>query len=151
MRFTSVLADAVMANVHEVSIHYTYEKLIEGSLAGATRSLLIDIQERIEFVKSGRLKGFYCFEPDLMEEEEYWEESDIFSDRKCLKDNKISVMLHIPGKGGEYRITLEWFASTKELSENPLTNLVQQRVESLKFSAIREYCSFLDWGYLALQ
>lgn len=44
-------------------------------------------------------------------------EADIFSGRKFLKDNKISVMLHIPGKGGEYRITLEWFASTKELSE----------------------------------
>ena len=58
-------------------------------------------------------------------------------------------MLHIPDKEGEYRITLEWFVSTKELSENPLTNLVQQRVERLKFSAIREYCSFMDWDYLA--
>ena len=40
MRFTSVFADAVMANVHEVNISYTYEGFIEGTYSDVTRPLL---------------------------------------------------------------------------------------------------------------
>ena len=65
--------------------------------------------------------------------------------RQCLKDNELSASIEIPGKEGSYRIVLEWFQSTEELSTRPLTDLVQEAVASLSFEEIKDYCIYEEW------
>ena len=67
---------------------------------------------------------------------------------KCFKDNKMSVLLTFREPGGWNEITLEWYQTTKELSEVPLVSLIQEMAGRLKYEDIRKYCRFTDWSEL---
>ena len=149
MRFIASFADQVIASVESVSISDTYIGLLEGSLSSSTTNhYLPEIEERIASIEVGRLKGCYCFEPELMDESEFWGK-DSGTEGKCLKDNAIRAKLNITDKAGQYTIELEWFQSTSELSVTPLTELVQKAVGQLKFEEIKRFCRFYNWDELA--
>ena len=145
MRFIASFADQVIASVESVSISFTYIGLLEGRLSSATKFHHIpEIEERMALIESGRLKGFYCFEPEMMDESEFWGE-DSRIEGKCLKDNAVKAELNISDKAGQYSIVLEWYQSSKELAETPLTELVQKAAGKLQFKDIKKYCKFNDW------
>ena len=149
MRFIVSFADQAIASVESVSLAFTYIGALEGSLSSATqRHYLPEIEERIALIEAGKLKGYYCFEPELIDENEFW--GDVSRERgKCLKDFAVKAKLSISDETGEYSIVLEWYQSSKELSESPLTELVQRAAGQLKFQNIKKYCKFYDWEDLA--
>ena len=126
--------DRVIAQVESISVEYTYEGFIEGSLSAITEDIFLpEIKERRNQIATGQLKGVYCFEPELM--------------GKCLKDCSVKAKLLVfENDGSEYSITLEWYQSSRELTETPLPKLVQQAAEKLKFEDIKPYCFHYD-GY----
>lgn len=144
MRFIASFADHVIASVESVSISFTYVRLLEGKLSSATECYLPAIEERRDLIEAGRLKGFYCFEPELMEEREFWGQ-DNGIEGKCLKDNAIKAKLIVSEEAGQYSIVLEWYQSSKELAETPLTELVQKVAGKLRFKDIEKYCKFNYW------
>ena len=146
MKFIASFADRVIANVERVEISFTYTGLLEGTLSAGTRYYMAGIEERIALIEAGRLKGYYCFEPEMMDEQEYYGDIELpFKPRKCLKDNKVSAQLTISEKSAQYSITLEWYSSTKELSEKPLAEIVQEHAEMLKYFDVQQYCKVTDW------
>ena len=149
MRFIVSLADQVIASVESVSIDFTYMGALEGSLSSGTQShYLPEIEQRRALIEAGRLKGVYCFDPELIDESEFW--GDVSRERgKCLKDFAVKAKLSISDKTGAFSIVLEWYQSSKELSESPLTELVQRAAGQLKFEDIKKYCKFYDWEDLA--
>lgn len=149
MRFIASFADQVIASVESVSISFTYIGVLNGRLSHSTEyHFMPEIEERRALIEAGLLKGFYCFEPELMDESEFWGK-DSGIEGKCLKDNYIKATLNITEKAGRYTIVLEWYQSTKELTETPLTELVQKTAGKLKFEEIKPFCKFYDWGDLA--
>lgn len=149
MRFIASFADQVIASVEGVSIEFTYIGVLEGRLSYGTKyHYLPEIEERRALIESGRLKGFDCFEPELMNENEFWGEG-CGIEGKCLKDNAIKAKLNISEKDGQYSITLEWHQSSRELSEVPLTELVQRAAGKLRFKDIKKYCRYNDWEDLS--
>ena len=149
MRFIASFADKVIANVESISISFTYIGLLEGRRSSITAyRYMPEIEERRAQIKSGRLKGFYCFAPELMDESEFWGK-DSGVEGKCLKDNAITAKLNISAEEGQYSIILEWYQSSKELSEAPLTDLVQRAAGRLRFKDIKYYCKFYEWEDLA--
>ena len=150
MRFIASFADRVIATVERVNIGFSYVGLIEGRLSSATRHYKAEIEERIALIEAGRLKGFYCFDPELMDEKEYYGDIDLpFKPEKCLKDNKVSAHLTISEEDAQYSITLEWYSSTRELAEKPLTEIVQEYAGKLRFFDVQMYCKKTDWEDLA--
>jgi hypothetical protein len=148
MRFKANFADNVTAYVENVTISYTYIHLIEGRFSSASISLLQRLEERVDLIESGKLKGVYCFKPDWMDESEVWgPEWGLVG--KCLKDNIIKAKVNMPEDKGQYTIELEWYQSTNELSETPLVELVQRAVSKLKYKDIKKYCRLIDWGSLS--
>lgn len=149
MRFIASFADQIIASVESVCVESTYSGLLEGSLSSATKHHYMPaIEERRSLIEAGRLKGFYCFEPELMNEREFWD-SDNRIEGKCLKDNSVQAKLNISEKNGQYSIVLEWHLSTRELTETPLPALVQQTAGKLKYKDIKQYCKFHDWDELS--
>ena len=149
MRFIASFADQIIASVESVCVEFSYSGLLEGSLASATNHHYMPaIEERRDLIEAGRLKGFYCFEPELMNEREFWE-SDNRIDGKCLKDNSVKAKLTVSEDAGQYSIVLEWYLSTRELIEAPLPSLVQQAARKLKYKDIKQYCKFHDWDELS--
>ena len=132
--FKASYSDRVSAHVESISVEYTYEGFIEGSLSAITEEIILpEIKERRKQIETGQLKGVYCFEPELM--------------GKCLKDCSLKAeLLVFENDGSVYSITLEWYQSTQELTETPLPKLVQQAAEKLKFKDIKQYCFHYD-GY----
>ena len=149
MRFIASFADQVIASVESVSIEFTYIGVLEGRLSYGTKyHYLPEIKKRRALIKAGRLKGFYCLKPELMDESEFWgKDSGIKG--KCLKDNAIKAKLNISEKEGQYSIVLEWHQSSRELSEAPLTELVQRAAGKLRFEDVKQYCRYNDWEDLA--
>lgn len=146
MRFIASFADQIIASVESVCVEFTYNGLHEGSLASATKHHYMPaIEERRSLIEAGRLKGFYCFEPELMNEKEFWESVNRI-EGKCLKDNSVKAKLTVYEDAGQYSIVLEWYQSTQELTETPLPKLVQQAAGKLKFKDIKQYCFHYD-GY----
>lgn len=140
MRFIASFADQVIASVESVSISFTYAGLLEGRLSfGTAHHYLPEIEERMALIEAGRLKGFYCLEPELMDESEFWGK-DSGIEGKCLKDNAIKAKLNIFDKASQYTIVLEWYQSTRELTETPLPELVQNVAGKLKFEEIKPFC-----------
>lgn len=149
MRFIASFADQVVASVESVFISFTYIGVLEGRLSHGTKyHYLPEIEERRALIEAGRLKGAYCFEPELMDESEFWGK-DSGIEGKCLKDNAIKAKLNISEKAGQYTIVLEWYQSSKELTETPLTELVQKAAGKLKFEEIKPFCKYYDWEELA--
>ena len=153
-------SDGIIARVRSVSITYTYEGVIECScLSAGTGHFMADYEERRDLIEAGRLKGYYCFEPELIDE---IRKDPIFKDSgsakdiewvtrnmgKCFKDNKLEVTVAVSETEGEYRITLEWYQTTRELAETPLAVLIQQMAGSMKYADIKQYCKFSDWEEL---
>lgn len=146
MRFIARFADQVNARIDSVNISYTYSGLIEGYYSGGTRHFLKRLKKRMEQIKSGEILGVYCFEPELVDEEEYYHVKPPFLLRgKCFKDNQVSASLTISEKDAQYSITLEWYYSTRELAERPLVEIVQEYVGLLRYSDIQMYCKKTDW------
>lgn len=150
MRFTATFADGVVARIERVIVSFTYNCLLEGSLSSYTRHEMSRMEERQALIESGRLKGFYCFDPELMDEREFWDLSPVMNcDGKCFKDNSVEAVLTVAEGDGQYGITLEWFSSTREMKEIPLEGLVQQHVGRLRFEDIRRFCKYNTWEELA--
>ena len=92
MRFIASFKDGVIASVEGVNTCFTYSGLIEGRLSGATRRYMHEIEERRALIEAGVLKGYYCFDPEMMDEKEYYGDVELpFKTEKCLKDNKVSA------------------------------------------------------------
>ena len=159
-RFTVKLADGRTANVMGVGLSYTFECVLEARCFSAgTGHYLSLYEERRDLIEAGKLKGFYCFEPELIDEYqcelEFGPDKSAESARwikhymgKCFKDNKMSVLLTFDDPDGRNGITLEWYQTTKELSEVPLASLIQEMAGRLKYEDIRNYCKFTDWSEL---
>ena len=159
-RFKVKLADGRTADVMRVGISYTFEYVLEARCFSAGTDYYLSLyEERRDLIEAGRLKGFYCFEPELIDEYqcelEFGPDKSAESARwikhymgKCFKDNKMSVLLTFREPGGWNEITLEWYQTTKELSEVPLVSLIQEMAGRLKYEDIRKYCRFTDWSEL---
>lgn len=149
MRFIASFADRVNARVESVTISYTYSGLIEGYYSGGTRHFMKRLKKRMEQIKSGEILGVYCFEPELVDEEEYYQvKPPFFSNGKCFKDNQVSASLTISEKEAQYSITLEWYSSTRELAERLLVEIVQEHVGRLRYFDIQKFCKKTDWDDL---
>lgn len=149
MKFIASFADQVVAIVESVSISFTYMGSLEGRLSSITANRYMpEIEERRALIEAGRLKGFYCFAPELMDESEFWGK-DSGIEGKCLKDYAIKAKLNISAEEGQYSIILEWYQSSKELYEAPLTDLVQRAAGRLMFKDIKHYCRLYGWEDLA--
>jgi hypothetical protein len=164
-RITVTFKDGVNAWMQGASTSFTYSGMLEGFLTAGTRSILSRRAERMPLREpegdgprlstKGRSfspKGYYLLEPSFMYEGDFWgydrENPDTAPNPfwgQCLKDNELSASIEIPGKEGSYRIVLEWFQSTEELSTRPLTDLVQEAVASLSFEEIKDYCIYEEW------
>lgn len=162
-KFKVTFSDGIPAAVYAVSITHTYAGVIEMScLSAGTRHYLAEYEERRDLIEAGRLKGHYCFEPELIDEvlwELVFKEGGSVEDAewvshvkgKCFKDNKVCVSLSVEamdkrhGYLGDYLITLEWYQSTRELMESPLPELIQQMAGRLEFEAIKGFCKFESW------
>lgn len=162
-KFKVKFTDGVQAAVDAVSITHTYAGVIGMSCFSAgTSHYLEEYEERRDLIESGRLKGYYCFEPELVDEVQWelvFKEGGSAKDAewvshvrgKCFKDNKVCVSLSIEARDkrniylGDYLITLEWYQSTKELMESPLPELIQQMADKLEFEAIKGFCKFESW------
>ena len=154
-------ADGIAADVKNVNVSYTYERVLEcRCLSALTDHYMAEYGERRDLIEAGRLKGYYRFEPELVDEIEHelvFKEGGSIEDAewvshvrgKCFKDNKLSVILAIGDTDGQYLITLEWYQTTCELTETPLVVLVSQMAKRLKFSDIKRFCEFNDWKELA--
>ena len=156
-------SDGVPAAVYAVSITNTYAGVIEMKCFSAgTSHFLAEYEERRDLIEAGRLKGYYCFEPELVDEVEWelvFKEGGSAKDAewvshvrgKCFKDNKVCVSLSVEARDkrngylGDYLITLEWYQSTKEMMESPLPELIQQMAGRLEFEAIKGFCKFESW------
>lgn len=160
-RFIVKLADGRTADVMGVGISYTFEGVLEASCFSAGTDYYLSLyEERRDSIEAGRLKGHFCFEPVLIDE--YRMELEFGPDKsaesarwirhhmgRCFKDNIMSVSLTFDEPDGQYGITLEWYQSTKELSEMPLTVLIQEMAGRLNYKDIKKYCKFSDWDELA--
>ena len=162
-QFTTKFADGVSADVYAVGITHTFAGVIEACCFSAgTSHYMAEYEERRDLIEAGRLKGYYCFEPELIDEVEYiieWKEGGSVKDAewkkyirgKCFKDNKLSVALSIEARDrrkryiGDYLITLEWYQTTNELTQTPLPELIQQMAGRLKFEDIEGFCKFESW------
>ena len=160
-RFTVKFADGMSVDVESVGITYTFQNVYEASsFSAVTDYLLSGYEERRDLIEAGRLKGFYCFEPELIDEYRY--ELEFGPDKsaesarwikhymgKCFKDNKMSVLLtwfdSEVDPCGVYGITLEWYQTTRELSDTPLPELIQNMAGRLEFKEIKKYGKFIDW------
>ena len=162
-KFNVKFSDGVQAAVDAVNITHTYAGVIEmGCFSAGTSFYLEEYEKRRDLIESGSLKGYYCFEPELVDEVQWelvFKEGGSAKDAewvshvrgKCFKDNKICVSLSIEAKDerrrylGDYLITLEWYQSTKELMESPLPELIQRMADKLEFEAIKGFCNFESW------
>ena len=143
MRFITSFADQVIASVESVSLSSTYA-LMEGKLSSGTdRYLLPEIEERRALIEAGRLKGYYCFAPEFMDESEFWGNDRIKG--KCLKDIAVKAKLTVSEQSGYREIILEWHQSTKELTQTPLPELVQRAVGQLRYEDIKQYSTPHSW------
>ena len=160
-RFHVEFADGIAADVKDVNISYTYERVLEcRCLSALTDYYMEEYEERRDLIEAGRLKGFYCFEPELVDEiqrELVFKEGGSVYDAewvshvrgKCFKDNRVSAALSVSGDDGEFWITLEWYQTTRELAETPVVALVQRMAERLSFSEIKRFSTFHDWRELS--
>ena len=159
-KFHVKFADGTDADVKGVNISYTYERVLECRCFSAlTDHYMAEYEERRDLIEAGRLKGFFCFEPELVDEIEHelvFKEGGSAYDAewvshvkgKCFKDNKLSAELSISDADGEFWITLEWYQTTRELTETLIVTLVQRMVERLRFSEIKAFCTFHTWDEL---
>ena len=158
-RFHVKFADGIAADVRSVNISYTFEGVLGGCFSAGTDFYMSEYEERRDLIAAGRLKGFFCFEPELVNEIEHelvFKEGGSAYDAewashvkgKCFKDNKLSAELSVSDADGEFWITLERYQTTRELTETPIVTLVQSMAERLKFSEIRESCTFHTWDEL---
>lgn len=159
-RFKVKLADGRTADVMRVGISYTFEYVLEARCFSAGTDYYLSLyEERRDLIEAGRLKGIYCFEPELIDEYkcelEFGPDKSVESARwikhymgKCFKDNKMCVLLTFDEPEGQNGITLEWYQTTKELSEVPLVSLIQEMAGRLKYEDIKKYCKFTDWSEL---
>lgn len=159
-RFKVEFSDGVAADVKSVSISYTFENVIEAvCFSAATPHYLGEYEERRDLIEAGRLKGHYCFEPELIDEirgEFVFKEGGSIKDAefvkhvmgKCFKDNKLCVLVSVDEAEGEFQISLEWYQTTKELNDTPLPSLIQQKAGQLHYSEIKQYCKVYSWAEL---
>lgn len=161
MRWTVKLADGKEAFVSTLQVRDTYEGFLEGTLEGMTRAVLERRAERMPLkepdrkvgvlrrVVPGRVlspRGYYLLEPSFMPKEEFLgAKSAGEPGGLCLKDREICADLEISTKEGQYSIRVEWFQSTKEISEIPLTEIVNETISSLSLPDIKDYCRFMKW------
>ena len=160
-RFHVDFADGIAADVKNVNISYTYESVLECRCFSAlTDHYMAEYEERRDLIEAGRLKGYYCFEPELVDEIEHelvFKEGGSIEDAewvshvrgRCFKDNKLSATLAIGDTDGVFQITLEWYQTTRELTETPLVVLVSEMAKRLKFADIKGFSVFYDWNELA--
>ena len=146
-------ADNTEAHIASIELSDTYARLLEGLPSIATmKYYLPEIEERRDLIDAGKLKGFYCFQPILMDESEYLgqEVNGLLGPHaKCLKDYKVSATLHISDSVGQYQITLEFYLSSRELTEKSLPTWIQLHAEKLKFCKLVKYCRLTLWEELA--
>ena len=146
-------ADGVKAEVNEIKLRNTDANNIEG--APGRRAKLTELIElprilqRIEDIKTGKIIGRYCLEPELIEETEYWElkpEDPFYSNckGKCLKHFKVEALTRVSNHTGIFNITFEFYLSTKELTSSPFAKLIGDTVSMLRFSDVAPFCKFID-------
>ncbi len=157
-KFKAQLADGVTAYINKVHISHTYEGLIHGSYARASVDILEEVEMKRKRMNAGILPGYYYFEPEMLDYYELsWGVDDDGKDGiirkkvgKCFKDNKLVVEISIDdmeerGKQGEYLLTLVWYQDTRELSQKPFTELIQNQLRKLKVEDIKRYCKFVSY------
>lgn len=152
--FAVFFADQVRAEVVDITLSNTYEGMLGGRRSGGTESKLEDLKERQEQVRTGKLKGRYFFDAELVDD--VWNELDFTTKPfrvvktvkgQCVKDMILRVTLAVSEYGqdnGEYRIVLERYQSSKELFGISLGYLVRDMAEKLRFEDIKKYCEFHD-------
>lgn len=160
--FKVKLSDGTEADVMNIGITYTYENVIEAScFSVCTNDYYARYEERRDLIETGRLKGFFCFEPELTNEYKYgikWGEDGSVESAEwikelrgqCFKDNKLCVTLFVNDSDGEYQLTMEWYQTTDELNGTPLPALIQRMASKLSFADVKKYGKFYDWHELEL-
>lgn len=154
------LSDGKEADVMNISISYTYENVIEARcFSVCTDDYYSRYEERRDLIESGRLKGFFCFEPELISEYKYdikWGKAGSVESAewikelqgRCFKDNKLCVTLFVDDSDGEYQLTLEWYQTTGELNDAPLPALIQRMASTLSFADVKKFGKFYGWREL---
>lgn len=153
---TAQFKDGTPVRILSVNISETYGGLLAGTFTVATRHHIPCILARMEKLMSGKDKGYYCLPPELVDEAELRGLSpravahlrEHTKVDKCLKDQEVKAMLHVSNSEEFYTISLEWFQTSKELSEHSLAELIQGAVGQLTFEEIKDFCEVTDWGDL---
>ena len=153
---TAQFKDETPVRILSVNISETYGGLLAGTFTVATRHHIPCILARMEKLMSGKQKGYYCLPPELVDEAELRGLSHGEVERmlkhttvdKCLKDQKVKAMPHVSAPDVFYTISLEWYQTSRELSEHPLPELIQGAVSQLTFEEIKDFCEVTDWGDL---
>lgn len=148
-----IFKDGVSANVAELHIVDTYMGQLAGTLTVGTMHRLAAISKKMADLRSGKAKGYYYLLPELVDEATMRElsERDIQEISqytclgKCLKEQHLSAVLHIPDNDCCHIIEVHWFQTGRELAEKPLETLIQDAVKDLSFAAIAAYCEDIDW------
>jgi hypothetical protein len=155
--FAVSFADQVRAEVVDITLSNTYEGMQGGRRSGGTACELELLKEKQEQIRTGNLKGIFCFDAELVddisEELDYSKKPFRFVRKvmgRCFKDMLLRVTLAITSQeqDGEYRIVLERYQSSKELWGISLGYLVCDMVEKLRFEDIKDYCEFHKWSEL---
>lgn len=157
MQLSLNFTDDTYATVTGIEMKYHYLGVLEACPGAFTREAkyreLPFIASHIKDIESGKVKGRYCLEPELMDELDLWEghAHEMFRSRcgKCIKEYDVNIGLAISQKEGEYTVTLELFLSSKELVSTPIGELLQNAVSKLRFGEIKKYCIFTDWDNVA--
>ena len=148
-----ILKDGVRARVDKVLILDTYAGQLAGTLTTGTKYRLSEIKQRMDDLKSGKAKGYYYLEPELVDEAQLcgFSEQEARSLRrrtdlgKCLKEQYIVVTLHIYDDDYCNIIDLHWFQTGRELYLNPLVALISDAATKVSFEELYPYCEHVDW------
>lgn len=147
------LRDGVPAFVEELQILSTYDGQLAGTLTVGTRHRLPAYEGMMEEARTGRRTGFYCLPPELVDEVELRGFSTKEAERirghtdlgKCLKELHLIADIHIHDSDQCHIIQIHWFQTGRELSEAPLSELIQKAVGSYSFAELHPYCEHVDW------
>lgn len=155
-----LFSDGVKATIKSFNIKRLYEGVIEESPGTFTRlseRILNEIRQKNDEVRSGKKKGRYILEPQLIDETEYWSQNLLdyykeikkpFKCGKCLKEYMIEVGIQINGDEGRYSIKIEWYLTEKDIITTPILDISQNAISGLTFEEIRDYCNYFDWADL---
>lgn len=152
--FEVVLSDGIHARISEAHILDTYAGQLAGTMTVGTRHQLPGLISLMNELKAGRKKGCYFISPELVDEATLRDIPPAMAERirrytelaECLKEHHVVATLQVSDEDHCHIIEVHWFQTSRELSEKPLTLLIQEAVGQLSFEEqLYPCCEHVDW------